>query len=139
MRINASSIAYSWIIAIGFLGLISVWTQPPGTTEKAPSLIELPSQILSAAHSDLEYVKASAWCALDSQQVAVLKTASEQKHFRGSMAIAPHWQGAPLPQSEQERLDNCIALRMEQTGRNRDLPGSERAALAFLFSDRSGM
>lgn len=135
MKFNAASIAYSWIIAVCFLGLISVWAQPPAADTPKPSLIELPSQILSAAHSDLEYLKASAWCALESDQVAVLKTSREEKHFRGSMAIAPHWRGEPLQQTEQERLNNCVALRLEQTGKNRNLPGSERAALAFLFSD----
>lgn len=136
MRFNATSIACSWIIAVCFLGMISTWSQPPAADTAKPSLIELPGQILSAAHSDLEHLSASAWCALESNQVAVLKTARDEKQFRGAMAIAPHWRGEPLQQSEQERLNNCVALRLEQTGKNRNLPGSERAALAFLFSDR---
>lgn len=135
MRINASSIAYSWIIALAFMGLIAVWSQPPVTPAEPPAVIELPGQILTAAHSDLEYLKASAWCALETQQVAVLKTTGDEMRFRGSMAIAPHWRGVELQKDEQSRLDNCVTLRLDQVRGNGDLGGSDRAALTFLFPD----
>lgn len=135
MRINAASIAYSWLMAICFLGLISVWTQPPATAETAKSIVELSTQLLTAESGNLEHIKATAWCALESNQIAVLKTQTMVREFRGSMAIAPEWRGEPLQKPVQNRLENCIALRLEQTGKNRNIPGSERAALAFLFSD----
>lgn len=135
-RINTTSILLSWIIAIGFLGFISVWSQPPAAPAPSRSVVELPGRILSAAHSDLDSLQARAWCALGSRQVAVLKTATDELRFRGSMAIAPHWRGESLKDAEQSRLNDCVALRLEQMRSNRNLPGSERAALAILFSDR---
>lgn len=135
-RINITSIVLSWIIAIGFLGLISVWSQPPAAPARPPSVIELSARNLSTAHSDLDSLQARAWCALDSRQVATLKTATKELRFHGSMAMAPHWRGEPLKGAEQTRLNDCVALRLAQMRGIRNLPGSERAALAFLFSDR---
>lgn len=134
MRIqsNVTSVVLSWLIAIGFLGLISIWSQPPATPPHAPALIKLSDQILQAAQSDISVLKASAWCALDSGQEAVLKTAHKELRFRGSMAIAPHWRGESLQNDEQARLEDCVALRLEQLNNNR----RSGSALAFLFSDR---
>lgn len=135
MRLNISSLAYGWIIAICFLGLISVWTQPPAVGNTHSNLIELTDLDLPADYRDLEHLKAAAWCALESNQTAVLKLQGEERRFRGSMALAPHWHGQPLQQGEQSRLENCVALRVEHYRSHRDQPASERAALAFLFSD----
>lgn len=134
MKFNATSIALSWAIAIGFLSLVSLIAQPARPAGTAPSRIELPAQITSAPHSSLDFLKASAWCALGSGQSAILKTTTGETRFQGSMAIAPHWLSQALHPAEQARLDNCIALRMEQLEHFRTT--GQQPALAFLFSGR---
>ena len=138
MRINVSSLAYSWLIALVFLALINVWAHPPVEASQPHNAeVILSTQILSADQIDLEQLKATAWCALDSDQVAVMSLAGEVRRFRGSMAIAPEWRGESLTDVVQkDRLENCAGLRLEQLDAIGYTPASERAALAFLFSDR---
>lgn len=130
---NVASIVLSWLMAIGFLGLLSLWSQPPAKPSQPPAQVNLPDQILHAPYTDITVLKASVWCALGSGQEAVLKTASRELRMRGAMALAPHWRGEALKDNEQAQLDNCVALRLEQL--NRDQPHANHA-LSFLFSGR---
>lgn len=136
MRITFSSLAASWILALGFLVIISIWAQPSAPSGQSHTLVELTGLSPSAEHIELDRIKATAWCALESRQIAVLKLPGQELRFRGSMALAPNWQGEPLQQPDQHRLDHCISLRLQDLYRRAHLPASERSAIGFLFPDR---
>jgi len=136
MRFTLSSIAASWILALSFLAVIGIWTQPSVSVSPPKTLVELTGLQQSGQHMELDRIKATAWCALASQQIAVLKLPGQELQFRGSMALAPGWHGEPLQRQDQNRLDNCISLRLQDLHQRANLPASERSALAFLFPDR---
>ncbi|MEZ5510628.1 MAG: hypothetical protein R3F47_12140 [Gammaproteobacteria bacterium] len=136
MRLNLSSLATSWILALGFLATIGVWTQPSVSGGQSKTLVELTGLQQSGEHMELDRIKATAWCALESRQIAVLKLPGQELRVRGSMALAPGWQGEPLQQQDQRRIDNCISLRLQDLHRRANLPASERSAIGFLFPDR---
>ncbi len=136
MRVNTSSIVYSWLLALVFFAIINVWANPPVEASQAKSTVKLSNQLLSDGQMDLAQIKAAAWCALDSHQVAVMTVDGQTRKFRGSMGIAPEWNGEKAELHEtQNHLDSCIALRLEQVAKNESTPGCDRSALTFLFSD----
>src|SRR5690606_1029584 len=73
MRFTLSSIAASWILALSFLAVIGIWTQPSVSVSPPKTLVELTGLQQSGQHMELDRIKATAWCALASQQIAVLK------------------------------------------------------------------
>ncbi|MFZ5603860.1 MAG: hypothetical protein ACOY7J_15525 [Pseudomonadota bacterium] len=133
MRINLRSIAFSWMFALGLLGLLLLLGAPNVARTGTPDVIELPGQLAPAGKDQLTSLQSTIWCALESGQTVRLSVEGRQMQFHGAMAIAPEWRGKALPAPQQKRVDHCVQQRLQQlagTGRE-----GHRAALTFLFTN----
>jgi len=134
MRISVGSLTFSWIIAFCLLGLISVWSHPP--LQAADSrIIEIPALTSSLDISDREHLQATAWCALDKNQIARVSVQGQNEDYRGAMAIAPQWQGQPLTGLKAHLLEDCVKARLSRIRPDNADPSHNESSFAYLFSN----
>jgi len=131
MRISVRSLAFSWLFALGMLGILLAGT-PSLSHSGTPDVIDLPPHLTPASNDQLAQLQSTVWCALESSRSVRLTLDGRTLQYQGAMAIAPNWDGNVLPAAQQQRVDTCVQQRLRQlTGAT---PEGQRAALTFLFT-----